>query len=829
MSVSHNDRSKFSFQDLYPQSSYLNVNSTSLFGELDCSLAILESTPSTLLDLGSQGGVIPSVGSNARTIFDLEHVSSDGSEIDLSPREGNIAATTTGKSSEFIDSGSVQMEDPWLNFREELIGEPIFTWENTFQLIDLPYYQEIRVSSDVSISVLCSSLISAASGRNSLLFKWDVTENQFVKNVAHLQIKDVSECTMREIVQIALDCGREFRCLRSLIDEVLDDVDYYGPTLTALSTHLIILLDSYNQGLAKLCSNHSLIQITQEIVDASRILSFFQEIFDEKPRGTKLLDILYNATVQYDRTGNPIGPILFAMLRSCSKVYLALIGKWVGLQKMDSFGGIENLQDWDNIDPSREFFVQKVGNEGDSYDALDSRYQIIEPKIPQFLTDEIIQLIFETGKNIRLLRRCVPDSSVCWALKLNTRVRGINLEFQRTWAEYEELLIEVERYELDVLEEISILEAQPMFAAKKANPLDIWGLSKDGIASALVSLRMAMNHDIPTVKSSSAKSLFEDIASIESSNERRPPLPTFHRRGFLAVLRCQARLVNTMLSSLMFDDLKLNDHFSMLRDTFLFGDGQFAVRFKESVFDELKIVNRKDWPPSGTEVSCAFGGLGIEKGISFAVREEYKPTSINDIEALSFLKMSYTPPFLVDGIISTSIIKKYDQIFLFLIKLIRIDHCCRLRLRLLGKSAYAALTFAQAIMNYTFEHLTITWNSFIKQINHESSIRQLREMHDHALDRMLYGSMLSAGQEPFMDMLNNIFSEILHENHNLGNSIREFVSTISKLNEKGGGRLGRGAKEDFSSVQYAMDVSDASVAGGFLGDLLVKLNINEFW
>src|SRR5579871_2396255 len=53
----------------------------------------------------------------------------------------------------------------------------------------------------------------------------------------------------------------------------------------------------------------------------------------------------------------------------------------------------------------------------------------------------------------------------------------------------------------------------------------------------------------------------------------------------------------------------------------------------------------------------------------------YPPRRANvGLEALDFIQLLYKPPFPLDAVITSSILEKYDRIFLFLLRLFRMQY-----------------------------------------------------------------------------------------------------------------------------------------------------------
>jgi hypothetical protein len=156
------------------------------------------------------------------------------------------------------------------------------------------------------------------------------------------------------------------------------------------------------------------------------------------------------------------------------------------------------------------------------------------------------------------------------------------------------------------------------------------------------------------------------------------------------------------------------------------------------------------------------------------------------MEALDFLQLQYKPPFPLDGIISPSVLERYDRLFQFLLKLFRMQYIASQLFRDgVSKTSFSqginrisqrfrieAHHFITAICAYIF-HVSIhgNWYSFqqfldsiernLKSNGSAPSIESLREQHAKTLDRISHSCMLKRRQKPLLTLLYGTFEPIL--------------------------------------------------------------------
>jgi hypothetical protein len=227
----------------------------------------------------------------------------------------------------------------------------------------------------------------------------------------------------------------------------------------------------------------------------------------------------------------------------------------------------------------------------------------------------------------------------------------------------------------------------------------------------------------------------------------------------------------------------------------------------------LKLGDRSSWPPASSELRLALMGIlsdcyqsspeykfhelketgnGVELpgSLSFAIRNLSKeeadlildPTSLH---ALDFLRLHYSPPSPLHAVITLTALEKYDTIFKFLLRLIRllfvVAHLPR------RKQSIAATrfgTYARNFVNSCGQYFFDTgvrdnWNEFNSYLDQRETsldvedkdepqymedfggIDDLRKTHEACLDKMLFSLLLRNRQHKMMALLEGIFGTIL--------------------------------------------------------------------
>jgi hypothetical protein len=244
-----------------------------------------------------------------------------------------------------------------------------------------------------------------------------------------------------------------------------------------------------------------------------------------------------------------------------------------------------------------------------------------------------------------------------------------------------------------------------------------------------------------------------------------------------------------------------------------------AGKVRSGVDTGLRLGSRDTWPPASSELrlvligllgDCYFGTTDADDdkthlrkenelpgGMSFGIRELSdeeidRCRNPNAIQALDFLRLQYTPPRVLESIITVRSLDKYDRLFKHLLRLLRMvsavkslirDSTSRLSLsgdtrNVFQKFRVDAQHFVLALSDYCF-HIGIgsIWQRFqetLAKIEHcinrgdidgtieaAHSVPRLRDYHEDILDQMLFALFLSKRHAQAAKLLESIFGIIL--------------------------------------------------------------------
>jgi Gamma tubulin complex component C-terminal len=570
--------------------------------------------------------------------------------------------------------------------------------------------------------------------------------------------------------------------------------------------------------------------------------------------------------------------------------------------------------------------------------------------MPAFMTPEDSRAIFESGKSLQILKKHHPEHPLARP-GLVPGVESADFSWHYSWEdverveakarEYKEnLAMAIKQYKQHGYDKIvEVATPEPLF-----NGFETFGCSKSNIqASISNSLVLFSKPLLPTTEQThdNLRSLVNVVLRGDDPPPPSifaPPIALVPLLSFSPLISAQASIVAASCTRLFFREHKLRAHLSLLRRFQLCGDGVFISRLSHALFDPeletaerqqgisrlggtmgLRLGSRESWPPASSELRLALMGILTESyftsahdeaerhitghhlpgsdqlpgGLSFAVREMGDEADLerildpNNIEALDFLRIQYKAPAPLDSIITPSALLKYDQLFKFILRLLRMLFAVNQLFRdatdrtsrwqgidpVAQKFRMEAHHFVNSVSSYIFEvgvghfwgilekkldsiDATITRNDnaaggFEKDVE---GIERIRAYHDLTLDSILFASLLRKRQEPVMKLLTDIFSSILlfcrysrlralGVERKLGEDeevkvmygkfrkrVGVFVGVCRGLSEKRGYGADGGEK-GVDGVREGLFGHDRlkDVGGTTIGQLVLKLEMSEYY
>ncbi|KAH7371445.1 Spc98 family-domain-containing protein [Pyrenochaeta sp. MPI-SDFR-AT-0127] len=748
-------------------------------------------------------------------------------------------------------------------------------------------------------NVLLQSLWNLGLGRSSILFQFNAKLRTFEPTIQDGRASGVSLRAAKSFITQFIYIGNTFLYLRSFSERTFASTRSI-PAKVALATSISSVLSTLEDSLGKQSVNiTSLIQLQHQFSKPREILIHLAHMVDAikyAKTNEQLASIMHHRLLELEEGESYLRQLSSQILRQVSGPSLESVGEWLGIRQEQQTVPIWECDTFVTVeDPSAEpaaleftyrsemmprFITPEDGNmifetgnslrflktkhpehplartdntasqppgldwgfEWQDIDAIAARAKDYEARLRQTL------LNFSKG-TANAVRKSPPHSTVDPALE--TRIDAQDLE------KYFE-------------ESIQLLDASPKPSAH---------ILPDELHLLLDNILLSANGGDSTL-----------------SNTFSPPLSLASALSFRPLIVAQAKLVNAATVRLFFRSHELRLHLSLQRQYHLLGDGVFSSLLATALFDPeresaerhkgkmrsgvhmgLQLGSRTSWPPASSELRLALRGVLSESyyssvlyhssqmerdagsmsktvngrdnddlpgQLNFAIRhlteiEQERVMDPDALAALDFLRLQYVPPPPLNLVITSLALEKYDTIFKFLLRLLRmlfvVSHLPRYYSNLESRQLrMEAHHFVTVLAKYVFQTgIAEHWNefdSFVTTIETRlrdedaageigtrvtEGIASLRDAHDKCLDSILFSLLLRRRQRKIMSLVEEIFDHILlfaklqnpdaevEESVNdlhakLKGKIRVFLSVCRGLTGKKGYGKGKGTAEEDS-------------------------------
>jgi hypothetical protein len=539
------------------------------------------------------------------------------------------------------------------------------------------------------------------------------------------------------------------------------------------------------------------------------------------------------------------------VLRMVSRPWTDFVEEWIGLRPEEGLVMTKDGPGRSFVKVENKMWVDDQGFELEEPD-----YFLDEGAMPSFVPEDVAQEIFETGRNLRFLRTNHPEHRLARSDDL-VAITPPKLEWQFDWNaitrverkanEYEEALL---RFLERGTEGSSKDSHTAKIASEESRPsFQFYGLDESQItANLLASVKVLddPNHHKDTKEDGLQKILSDQLfspspTSTSPKSDFNPHWSLLPLLSFGPIVAAQAKIINAESTRLLFTSHNLRSHLHLQRQYHLLGNGLFCSRLSHALFDPdldtaerqsgvaltggvmgLRLSGRDNWPPASSELRLALMGVLAESyeapsqytqqrgasrktgelprtmDISFAVRdlspeEIEKCVDPDGLEALDFLRLSYKPPSALLPIFTPVILLKYDKVFKFLLRVLRMLYVVNQLFRdvVLGSTGGDAVElrlrfraeahhFVTRLAAYLFDTgVAVPWARFEtwldvvegklvgpdkgngKRGTSYGGPDRLRERHEQALDEILAGLLLRRRQRPVMELVEDVFGCIL--------------------------------------------------------------------
>lgn len=564
-------------------------------------------------------------------------------------------------------------------------------------------------------------LLAMALGRDSVLFSWNSAKKTFQPSIPLSKAPGYSAESLSAILPLCTSCGQAYRRLRSFIDKTYSSSA--SPPRVALANALDSLLLVVQDELGRRgLRTVSVLQLQSLVRPTFRLLSYYYRLITKIKRSTNdadLLSLIYNEAQSAEISEPVLRDTMGQILRIVSTPWTEFVEEWIGLRP-------EEGTRINKSGPGKSFV--KIENnmwiDDQGFELEEPDYVLDSDNMPGFVPDDVAQVIFETGRNIRFLQESHPQHPMASIQVINSTTVP-RLEWQYDWesiTRVEQKALEYQNAVLDLLHRVqdaSGSSAQDLRISAMAQDdglLQVFGKNEEDLQQTMLASIANLERPIETKETWNQLSDILRQNLFDTQDKQGSTVADFSPHwsllpllSFGPMVYTQARLVNRECLRLLFSEHDLRKHLAVQRAFQLFGNGMFSSRLTNALFNPdmetterrsgisrsgvtmgLRLSSRENWPPASSELRLALMGVltesyqqesgandtGLPGDLSFAIRdlsaeEMERCMDQGSLEALDFLRMSYKPPQALAPVITPASLVKYDRIFKLMLRVLR--------------------------------------------------------------------------------------------------------------------------------------------------------------
>ncbi|OAL47544.1 hypothetical protein IQ07DRAFT_613545 [Pyrenochaeta sp. DS3sAY3a] len=694
-------------------------------------------------------------------------------------------------------------------------------------------------------NLLLQSLWNLGLGRSSILFAYNTKRKTFESLLPNGRASGVSLRASQSLITQFIHTGNTFLYLRSFAERTFSSASSL-PAKVALATSVSSILSSLEDNLGKRSAKiASLIQLQHHFRKPRDVLTHIARMVDAVKYATsneQLASILHHRLLELDEGESYLRQLSSQILSHVAEPTMELLEEWIGIRKEEHTVPIWERTGFVTVaDPSADSMSLEYTYRSEMMP------RFISPEDGNTIFEIGNSLRFLRTQHPDHPLACLDESAVqapefewgfAWqdvegiatkAKAYEERLRQALLEFSKSHTlanqsnsthpkptAVTEDVFATEDFERVIKESIRYMDEPP----------------KQSFDSLPNELQLLLDN---VLESSAGGNSIPPAAFA-------PPLSLASSLSFHPLITAQAKLVNAATVRLFFRSHQLRLHLSLQRQYQLLGDGVFSSLLATSLFDPeresaerhkgkmrsgvhmgLQLGSRESWPPASSELRLALRGVLSESyyssqlyhstqkagqavststtitgrdnddlpgQLNFGIRnlteaEQEKVMNPDALSALDFLRLQYVPPTPLNLVITTSALDKYDMVFKFLLRLLRmlfvVSHLPRdypdLESRQIKLEAHH---FVTTLANYVFqtgigEHWNI-FDTFVTtmetRLDEEDAagelgvrvtegIAFLRNAHETCLDSIMFSLLLRKRQRKIMGLVDDIFEHIL--------------------------------------------------------------------
>ncbi|CAG8593645.1 4253_t:CDS:10, partial [Ambispora gerdemannii] len=708
-----------------------------------------------------------------------------------------------------IGSPSLQ-KTPYLTETNTEIQETVF--QNYF------HNELVPACPVLSQSDLMRNIYYLVIGISSKLFSYD-SEFRIFRTTTNFRINGCSEKAMNKILVKFLDFGTYIKRLENVAKQCIQDRSAYGltgiafghsllNTLTFIRLSITSLAEKY-EGLKKM----NLIQFYFTINESFRLLECLASFCCCDRSNTIHLDL--NPEQKQKGFYIPFGAeiisklYVFSQRIDASQSYLLKSVFLALLAESSEFS-----------DPYQEFFIKNIE---DGYGQQQIKISKSSP-LPAFISMELARNMLAAGISLKLLRDCRPNHPLCNNNSTSGgQQKGLLFRWDKNVNMHDQLQVYMRDMMLAIIAQDNKRKASTARIRANYERVTITSNNETELIepSNYQTIELIEPSNCQTTELIDLLYKAQTSSSVYKEKDYIPPLRAITDLVINYPISTQCRLINASILLIFFHELALVAHLNALHNFLLLGNGNFVAGLTDALFSDnidygedfssnkatiggssggvgIRLNSRRTWPPDGVEWRMALKAVIVETILSEKKNSEVdegqdgkystRGSSIVDdwgsinnlddilmfgiqsdeeycqdpqaLEALDFLYLDYKPPYPINVVITPNSLTKYNSLFTFLLRVLRLDtvvhHIYRLshhryslidekndksdtlaQKKLLHRFRFEAQQFMVALHGYVFDSaIASTWALFTKRLskisrNAEFEIPRQQQQHSN--------------------------------------------------------------------------------------------------
>jgi hypothetical protein len=743
-------------------------------------------------------------------------------------------------------------------------------------------------------NILLHSLWNLGLGRSSILFEFVPKLKSFEPTVREGRTSGVSLRAAQSLIAQFIHTGNTFLYLRSFAERTFSSATSI-PARVALATTVSSVLSTLEEQLGRNSGNiRSLIQLQQQFSKPREILLHISRMVDATKHAKTnelLASILHHRLLELEDGDTDIRQLSSRIMCVVAKPSLELLAEWMGTMKEQDTVPVASRGSFVGVEPGT---ADEEQPEYTYRSELMPRFMSPEDGNTLFETGLSLRFLKTQHPEHPLVR--LHDAELSppefeWAFGWRD-IEAISTKAKLYESRLRQTLLAYSRGSRPDAQAVNArTEDFPLIEERQTSHLDTY--FADSIRDLNAPPRQPVNA-LPD----EVQLLMEDVLNIgldaRPHSEFSPPLSLTSSLSFRPLILAQAKLVNAATLRLFFRSHQLRHHLTLQRQYHLLGDGVFSSLLATALFDPeresaerqkgqmrsgvhmgLQLGSRTSWPPASSELRLALRGVLSESyyssslyqsllmsgervqtnttvsgrdndelpgQLNFAIRaltevEQEKVMDPDALSALDFLRLQYVPPAPLNLVITSATLDKYDVIFKFLLRLLRMLYVIahlpyqytNIESRQFRLEAHHFVTvFASYVFQSGIEGHWRDFDGFVgtleTRINEEDAageygtrvtegIASLRDAHEKCLESIMFCLFLRKRQRKIVALVDEIFDHILlfakmqrpgakaEESvkdlyNKLRGKIRVFLSVCRSLTGKKGYGSGKGTTEE---------------------------------